>query len=304
MQIDLQKIINYLLIGLAILIGLTTGMLSARILSFSFGNELGFETGQTPDAVALPKLTDDQLQVILQRSLFNAAAAGEDAEQLDLSVRRATGESAAPPPAKPVGNLTLIGTVVADAESFALIQVGREVGLYHLNDEVAPGVELQEVRRNLVVLNQNGRTSELELLPADDLASGEAETRPGSTPSSSSAVSPAAGIVGTGDNRYQVSKEVAENARNNLNQLLQSARMIPEVKDGETIGFRLVELKRGSLLQQIGLRVGDLVVEINGVELNSPEKALQIFQQVREAANISVGLIRNNKREMFDYVLE
>ena len=66
----------------------------------------------------------------------------------------------------------------------------------------------------------------------------------------------------------------------------------------------LVEIEKGSLLEQIGLRVGDLIVEKNQVKLNSPEKALQIFQQVREANNISLGLIRNGKLETFEYSLE
>jgi len=54
-----------------------------------------------------------------------------------------------------------------------------------------------------------------------------------------------------------------------------------QIKGGKTVGFKLVELEKGSLLEKIGLRVGDLVVEINQVKLNSPEKALQIFQKRR-----------------------
>jgi general secretion pathway protein C len=80
--------------------------------------------------------------------------------------------------------------------------------------------------------------------------------------------------------------------------------MIPQVQNGKTIGFKLMEMEKGSLLEQIGLRIGDLVVEINQVELNSPEKALQVFQQVREASNISLGLVRNGQRQTFEYRFE
>jgi len=52
------------------------------------------------------------------------------------------------------------------------------------------------------------------------------------------------------------------------------------------------------------LRLGDVVVEINQVRLDSPEKALQIFQQVREANNISLGLIRNGQPQTFEYSLD
>ena len=80
--------------------------------------------------------------------------------------------------------------------------------------------------------------------------------------------------------------------------------MIPQIKGGKTVGFKLVELEKGSLLEKIGLRVGDLVVEINQVKLNSPEKALQIFQQVREANNITLSLMRNGQPKTFEYSFE
>ena len=80
--------------------------------------------------------------------------------------------------------------------------------------------------------------------------------------------------------------------------------MVPQVNNGQTVGFKLVEIKRGSLLEKVGLKVGDLVVEINQVKLNSPEKALQVFQQVREANNITLGLIRNGQLKTFEYSFE
>jgi len=102
------------------------------------------------------------------------------------------------------------------------------------------------------------------------------------------------GIVAVDESSWKISKAVAKNARANLNSLLQTARMIPQMKNGKTVGFKLVELEKGSLLEQI----------INHVKLNSPEKALQIFQQLREANNISLGLMRNGKPETFEYSFE
>lgn len=112
------------------------------------------------------------------------------------------------------------------------------------------------------------------------------------------------GIVAIDESRWQVSKAVASNARANLNSLLQTARMIPEINNGKTVGFKLVAIDKGSLLEKIGLRVGDLIVEINQVKLDSPEKALQIFQQVREANNITLGMMRDGKPETFEYSFE
>jgi general secretion pathway protein C len=165
-----------------------------------------------------------------------------------------------------------------------------------LDEELSPGLVVSEIGRKFVVLMDHGVPRELPL-----------KQRKGAKAQlvrQSNAAAAKQGIVAVDESRWQISKAVADNARANLNSLLQSARMIPQVNNGKTVGFKLVELNKGSLLEKIGLRVGDLIVEINQVKLNSPEKALQIFQQVREANNITLGLMRNGKPETFEYSFE
>jgi general secretion pathway protein C len=45
-------------------------------------------------------------------------------------------------------------------------------------------------------------------------------------------------------------------------------------------------------------------MQINGMPLDGPEKALQIFQQLREARQISIGLTRNGTPMNFEYEVE
>jgi len=52
------------------------------------------------------------------------------------------------------------------------------------------------------------------------------------------------------------------------------------------------------------LQVGDIVKEVNGLALDSPEKALQIFQQLREAQHIVVAVVRNNAPLSLEYNLD
>jgi general secretion pathway protein C len=59
-----------------------------------------------------------------------------------------------------------------------------------------------------------------------------------------------------------------------------------------------------SFLGQLGLLQGDVLMEINGVPLNSPEKALQIVQQLRESRNIKVNLLRNDQPLTLEYETE
>jgi len=293
-QIDLQRLLNYLLLVLSVIGGIISGMLAGRLIDLSLGGETMSFAKPAPRAIAVRQLQEDDFQIILNRNLFDSKAAGA-VEQVDLSAAAiAAGTTVEATSA--IGDLELIGTVVAGEDSLALIKSGAKAGIFKLEEELASGVVVSEIGRKLVVLSDHGNRRELPL-----------KQRKGANAHLVKQRNPAAdkqGIVAVDESRWKISKAVADNARANLNSLLQTARMIPQVRNGKTIGFKLVELEKGSLLEKIGLRVGDLIVEINQVELNSPEKALQIFQQVREANNITLGLMRNGQPETFEYSFE
>lgn len=281
---------------LAIVGGIVFGALAGRLIDLSLEGDIPVLAAPLSRQVAVRSLDENDFQIILSRNLFNSEATGE-VEQVDLS-NSPMKQSAVTEAAATMTDLGLIGTVVAGPDSLALIRHGKKVEIFQLDEELAPRIRLIEITRKMVVIDDHGRRRELPLLaqktarPRIVNKTGKATGRQGE------------GIVPVSEGRWQISKTVADNARANLNSLLQTARVIPEVKNGNTIGFKLVELQRGSLLEKIGLKVGDLIVEINQVKLNSPEKALQIFQQVREANNISLGLMRNGQARTFEYRFE
>jgi general secretion pathway protein C len=293
-QIDLQRLLNYLLLSLSIVGGVIAGIAAGRLISLGMGQESFSHPLSLPRQVVARQLQEDDFQVILQRNLFNSKAVGESG-QIDLTTTDLVSQSIS----KTTdfgGNLSLVGTVVAGEESLALIKTGAKAGVFQLDEEIFPGVTVVEIGRKLVVLDDHGSRRELVLKKQKAVAAQSVHRSSQSTRQQ--------GVVAVEEGRWQVSRSVADNARANLTSLLQTARMVPQVKNGKTTGFKLVELEKGSLLEQIGLKVGDLVVEINQVKLNSPEKALQIFQQLREANNITLGLIRNGKPKTFEYSFE
>lgn len=295
MQIDFQKFLNYLLVLLAVSGGLVLGALGGRFIDFSLGGSSVPVLLPPARQAGVRPLEEKDFQIVLERNLFNSAAVGEFAGQIDLSTPIQTASAQA---ATAISELRLIGTIVAGDESLALIQTGKKVGIFKLNETPAPGVTITEIQRKMVVLDERGQRHELPLIQQQDAKPQLVSRRGGANAVQQD------GIVALAEDRWQISRAVADNARANLNSLLQTARVVPELKDGQTVGFKLVEMEKGSLLEKIGLKVGDLIVEINQVELNSPEKALQIFQQVREANNISLGLIRNGQPETFEYRFE
>jgi len=45
----------------------------------------------------------------------------------------------------------------------------------------------------------------------------------------------------------------------------------------------------------MGLQSDDVVLAVNNIKLDSPEKAMQVFQQLREARQISIAVERNSQ---------
>ncbi|MFO7765853.1 MAG: type II secretion system protein GspC [Pelovirga sp.] len=303
MPFSLQTYLNYTLVVLTLAGGLVVGMLGGRLVHLFFSDEQAYRPVAVIQPQAVRHLQEDDLQVIINRSLFDAESIGASFIRPDIAEISLDSEPVQA--SARIDNMSLIGTVVAGKNSLALIHTGTEVEVFVLGSEVANGMTVDTIERRRVVLLDRGEPHELLLVEEDQPAvSGRTDRRRSTSDEATPAPAARGGVVDLGDGRFRVDREMVDSARSNMGALLQSARMIPQIENGQTVGFRLVGMQRGSLLEQLGLRLGDIVVEINQVKLDSPEKALQIFQQVREANNISLGLIRNGQPQTFEYRLE
>ena len=48
---------------------------------------------------------------------------------------------------------------------------------------------------------------------------------------------------------------------------------------------------------------GDVISAINGLEITSPEKALEVYAKLKSASHLSLGLERNGQRITKDYTI-
>ncbi len=195
-------------------------------------------------------------------------------------------------------DLTLVGTVTSSENPFAVIQAGGEEHIVHLKEELPDGEELERISREEIWLR--GTDGTLFPLALPKAAASEPETQP----ESSSRQPQAEGIKKIGENRWIISNQEARNARGNIGVLMQQARFEPRLNNGQVEGFAVRMIRPRSLLWNLGLKRGDVVKEINGVQLDSPEKGLEILNQLQEARNISVGLQRRGKNLTFEYEIE
>lgn len=72
-------------------------------------------------------------------------------------------------------------------------------------------------------------------------------------------------------------------------------RFVPAFEHGAPFGFKLFSLKPGSVYDELGFENGDIVMRINGRELSSPDKALELYSALQAVDEFSVDVRRNDE---------
>jgi len=202
------------------------------------------------------------------------------------------------------------GTLVSSnpRESSAMVYNSKDKRPYffELNQVIAPGkggegdangARVAKICRNKVYLELEGK---LYCLTSE--ADSEALSKQQEVGEEPTAPPPeGAGIEKVSDTEYKVAKGEIDNALNNMDKLATQARMVPHFQGGKSVGFRVYAIKPGSLFSNIGLQNGDIVERINGMDINSPEKALEIYTKLREAKSISIDLKRRGRPSTLEY---
>ena len=96
------------------------------------------------------------------------------------------------------------------------------------------------------------------------------------------------GVRQVAENRYEIDRAVIDTTLRDLNQIATQARIVPSFKNGAANGFKLFSIQPGSLYAAIGIENGDVIQRVNGYEMNSPEKALELYQKLKETGHVTI----------------
>lgn len=112
------------------------------------------------------------------------------------------------------------------------------------------------------------------------------------------------GVRKIGATSFEIDQREFDRALSNVARLMTEARAVPEKDESGTfMGFKITFLKEGSLFEKIGIEKEDILTRINGYELDSPEKALQLFSKLKTAPQFTIDLKREKKPVTLDYTV-
>ncbi len=184
--------------------------------------------------------------------------------------------------------LDLIGTIVHANPKRSIATINQRgqnlVEPFSVGQTIGSLAEVKEILREKVII-RNLQTQGLEYIEIAHDDKIKLSTEKGPTVST-----PAPTQEKT---EFKLKRAEINSQLERLPELLQQARVVPEMgPDGQVKGYCLVEMQPGSLYEKLGLRVGDCIRSVNGELINSPQKAMQTFQELRNAPRVEIGTDR------------
>ena len=280
-------------VTLCAVLGLSLAWLVTSEAKINLNANLGtLSTAQHATAEVELALKPRDNRIILQRNIFNST-------QPATAVAKTTKNNAGAPAKaaqRAPSNLRLIGTAVAGADSLAVINIDNVITLVSLQQKIGNNGTLVSIMLDRVELISADGSRQMLTMENNIAAT------PGRVTNNSAArLAPKSVVQNLGNNRWVIPAQEANRIRTDIASVIKQARIAPNVVNGKTAGFRVKRIQRGTLLEQMGIKRGDVLHAVNGINLDSPEKGLQIFQQLREAKNLSLDLQRAGNTINFKY---
>ncbi len=208
--------------------------------------------------------------------------------------------------------LTLVGVIVDAAEpagSLCLIRCAyplQRVRTFGPGDNACDVAAIEEVRADAVVIRNllANRSELLALQDAKPPAAAEAPADANAAARPSPAPPPPLVRAASDVVTIEVPEASVTHYLANLPELLRSARASPRYRDAEfgrrvIDGFEIDQIKASGVVEQMGLKNGDVVLDLNGQPLDSLESAVRLLGQAQGMAQSRMTVLRNGQRMTF-----
>lgn len=182
-------------------------------------------------------------------------------------------------------NLVLKGTIASNIPEYSVAVIAdgnAEQKVYIIGDRVTAGATLHAVYAERVVLNESGNLTNLRI--PSEFPQGQASTarRTNTTRQAT---------------RNQNARSIQNVVSQNIANLSDVIRPTPYTVNGQQAGYRVYPGRNRQQFAALGLRPGDLIKDIDGQPLSDPTQAMQVFQSLGTADQVTVTLERNGQQQ-------
>jgi general secretion pathway protein C len=181
-------------------------------------------------------------------------------------------------------NLTLTGVLARPAGGCALVIVqGQPESAFCTGEELTPGVRLDAVEKDRIVILRNGARETVALKDVEKTA--------GLISAPAAPIVQPSGSGGALVDRKQLQQQLGRP------EFLSQALIVPNPEGG----FLVRQIQPGSLYEKLGLRPGDVIKNVNGQALTNMDDVMRLYQQFGTAQRVLVEVQRQGRSETLYY---
>lgn len=212
--------------------------------------------------------------------------------------------------------LMLMATSVASEERWSTATIANtsegKQGMYIFGEVIPGGGPIVRIGSQHVDFRNNG-AGRIERILLDGAtpppvvaaapSTAGVKTEP-ATPDGEFAAAVDKGVKKIDDTHYEIDRGLVDRALGDPTVVARAARIVASIKDGKPNGFKLYAIRPNSVFAKLGLQNGDTLHAVNGFEMTSPDKALEVYTKVKSASNLSINITRRGKPQQMEYTIK
>lgn len=230
----------------------------------------------------------DEYDAIIKRNIFNIAGTVPDASDDNDNV--CTTELK-----KSTLAYNVSGIIYGGSASTSIVLLEENSAnknlVFKLGDTIVPGKKISDITINKVFIAGKGCPEYLEI----NYPSPQMQRRFSQKGGNSNIAYSENGFERIGNTTNVTKQWVNDILSNKLSSVLEQARAVPYLVGGQVKGFTVTQIVSDSVYSKLGLKNGDVVSSINGIELNDAARAIQTLNSLRSESKIDLGIIRDGQ---------
>lgn len=238
-----------------------------------------------------------QFSTITNRNLFSST--GVMPEAITAKKQDERKENDPTPSQLPI---VVIGTLVHSdpAKSIVAVEIKSKnmSGSFSAGAEIEGMAKVERIERNIIYI-RNLATGNLEFIEmnkaGNKVAFGASKVEPAKITGKE--------VQSSGNNQFTISRANLLKYTNDLSSVLMQARAVPnrDPNTGEINGFRILDMQPGSIYEQLGLQRMDVIKGVNGEPVDSVQKAMEMYNTLKNGTQVKMNIERGGKTETFTY---
>lgn len=192
-----------------------------------------------------------------------------------------------------------------DKRSSTSIESGGKTDAYGVDEEmvIASNAKLVQIKPNRIEFVNGGRLEYAELdMGVGENIFGPPKTTVASIATGEKEVKPSkdSGVAKLADNKFAVDQKEIDNAMANPEVLYTEIRAVPNFENGKVSGMKVLSIKPGSIFSKLGIKRGDVLQQINGMDLDV-KQGFQIFSQLKDQKTFNMNVQRDGAKTTLEY---